>query len=255
MTFSMIIAWITVILAFLSASQFIIRISKVRSLKKLSHKLHIPVGTLMIVTGLFHGLFAGNMADTHLSEATVGTIFFSLNWGTICFFVSLLLALSYLFRKKLKKKWMTFHRILTICLLFLICIHIADVGVQLPARLLGQNTNSIEEETQIKNGINNSVSFSGATLKDGTYKGSAEGYKDTIEVSVNVEKGIVTSIDILKENDTPKFFNRTKKIIDEILDQQSLDVDAVSGATYSSMGIINAVNDALSSSVIDGELE
>ena len=36
---------------------------------------------------------------------------------------------------------------------------------------------------------------------------------------------------------------------------QSLEVDTVSGATYSSAGILNAVEQALESAVVDGELQ
>ena len=41
------------------------------------------------------------------------------------------------------------------------------------------------------------------------------------------------------------FFNRAKGVIDKIIAGQTLDVDVVSGATYSSNGIISAVKNAL----------
>ena len=46
---------------------------------------------------------------------------------------------------------------------------------------------------------------------------------------------------------------KSKDIINTILNKQSLEVDAVTGATYSSKGIINAVSDALSKAVVSGE--
>ncbi|MGN0333717.1 MAG: FMN-binding protein [Lachnospiraceae bacterium] len=150
---------------------------------------------------------------------------------------------------------MTVHRILTVCLIVCLVIHVADVGIQLPKRILTGNSDSDFNEEQIKEEVNDSTSFSGAQLKDGVYEGAAEGYKDTIKVSVTVENGEVTDIEILEENDTPEFFERAKKIVDDIISKQSLKVDAVSGATYSSVGIINAVNSALESAVVDGEME
>lgn len=209
----------------------------------------------MALVGLFHGLLAGNVAGTGGSEAHIGTVFFSFNWGTICFVISVLLGLSFLFRKVLKKSWMRIQRILTVCLLILVVVHIADVGIRLPSYVLDKENDSADEGAQVEDDINASLVFSGAQLKDGVYEGSAEGYKDTIKVSVTVEGGAVTDIEILEENDTPEFFERARGIIDDILSAQSLNVDAVSGATYSSVGILNAVNSALESAVIDGELE
>lgn len=81
------------------------------------------------------------------------------------------------------------------------------------------------------------------------------GYEGTITVSVTVENGVVAKIDILKNNDTPEYFEHARLITDQIIGQQSLDVDAISGATFSSAGIKNAVANALESAVTDGKLD
>ena len=107
-------------------------------------------------------------------------------------------------------------------------------------------------ETQNTDGL---VTFSGAALKDGTYEGSADGYHGTITVSAVVGKGAVTEISIVEENDTPQFFERAKEIIDTIMNRQSLEVEGITGATYSSKGIQNAVYHALQNAVISGELK
>ena len=99
------------------------------------------------------------------------------------------------------------------------------------------------------------VTFSGAQLKDGTYEGSAEGYKSTITVSVTVSGGKVTDISVVSEGDTDQFFSRAEAVLDDILGQQSLEVDTVTGATFSSAGLINAVSDALQSAVVSGTLQ
>ena len=83
-------------------------------------------------------------------------------------------------------------------------------------------------------------------VKDGTYKGSANGYGGKVTVNVTVSKKTMTAIDIVSApGETDSFFQRAKGVIDEMLTAQSTDVDVMSGATYSSNGIIGAVKNAL----------
>lgn len=82
-------------------------------------------------------------------------------------------------------------------------------------------------------------------LADGVYQGSAQGFRGKVTVSVQIQNKQITAIDILSASDDDAFFNRAKGVIDKIISSQSLDVDVVSGATYSSNGIIGAVKNAL----------
>lgn len=83
-------------------------------------------------------------------------------------------------------------------------------------------------------------------VKDGTYKGSANGYGGKVTVNVTVSKKTMTAIDVASApGETDSFFQRAKGVIDKMLTAQSTDVDVVSGATYSSNGIIGAVKNAL----------
>lgn len=83
-------------------------------------------------------------------------------------------------------------------------------------------------------------------VKDGTYKGSANGYGGKVTVNVTVSKKTMTAIDVVNApGETDSFFQRAKGVIDEMLTAQSTDVDVMSGATYSSNGIIGAVKNAL----------
>jgi len=85
---------------------------------------------------------------------------------------------------------------------------------------------------------------------DGVYTGSAAGYHGTTQVQVTVSGGTITDITVLSTGDDAEFFNRAKNtVISEILAAQSISVDAVSGATFSSNGIIGAVTDALASAL------
>lgn len=84
------------------------------------------------------------------------------------------------------------------------------------------------------------------TLQDGTFIGSAKGFGGTIRVSVTIKKGEIAAIEVLShERETPSFFEKALAIVDRILKKQSPNVDTVSGATYSSNGIREAVKNAL----------
>lgn len=108
------------------------------------------------------------------------------------------------------------------------------------------------EETEVENTEAVVVLDGAFDLADGTYEGSANGFSGKIKVSVVIKNQTIRSINILSNSDDEAFFNRAKEgVTASIIAKQSTDVDTVSGATYSSRGIINAVKDALSSS--DGE--
>ena len=108
------------------------------------------------------------------------------------------------------------------------------------------------EETEVENTEAAAVLDGAFDLADGTYEGSANGFSGKIKVSVVIKNQTIRSINILSNSDDAAFFNRAKEgVTASIIAKQSTDVDTVSGATYSSRGIINAVKDALSSS--DGE--
>lgn len=85
-----------------------------------------------------------------------------------------------------------------------------------------------------------------AVYQDGTYGGMGKGFGGDIEVSVIIENGTIAAIDIVSaEGEDEAYFQAGKEIIRTIIDEQSTDVDSVSGATFSSTGIKNAVSEAL----------
>ena len=90
-------------------------------------------------------------------------------------------------------------------------------------------------------------------LADGVYKGTGTGYAGNITVSVQIKDKQIVAIDILSTSDDAAFFNRAKAVIDRIIEGQTLDVDTVSGATFSSNGIISAVKNALTGEKDSGE--
>ena len=66
------------------------------------------------------------------------------------------------------------------------------------------------------------------------------------KVNVTVSGGKITNVEIVSYQDNQQYFSRAKaSVISEILSSQDVNVDAVSGATFSSHGIMEAVADAL----------
>ena len=105
------------------------------------------------------------------------------------------------------------------------------------------SANSSNGSSDSKGSDANSASGS---YKDGEYLGKASAYNGNVEVKVTISGGKMTAIDIVKtKDDEDYFFDAQKKVIPEILEKQSTDVDAVAGATTSSEGIAHAVEKAL----------
>jgi len=83
------------------------------------------------------------------------------------------------------------------------------------------------------------------------YTGEANGYNDIIKVKVGIEDGVITEVSIVDHDEDWDWYTAAKgPIIDAIIEKQSADVDVVSGATFTSTGIIEAVRKALE----EGEL-
>ncbi|MBE5994719.1 MAG: 4Fe-4S binding protein [Paenibacillaceae bacterium] len=81
---------------------------------------------------------------------------------------------------------------------------------------------------------------------DGTYTGTGQGFRGETKTSVTVENGNITDITVLSYEDDKSYFGRAvEKVTAEIINSQSTEVDAVSGATFSSNGIMESVANAL----------
>ncbi|EJT5933858.1 FMN-binding protein [Clostridium perfringens] len=87
-------------------------------------------------------------------------------------------------------------------------------------------------------------------FKDGEYIGEAKGFKGNVKVKVIIKNGTLVNVEIINHNDDDEFFNNAKRLIFKILKNQgTTGVDTVSGATYSSRGILNSVNEALNKAI------
>lgn len=108
----------------------------------------------------------------------------------------------------------------------------------------GEGKKTEQEESEDKQSFIEAGRFQ--NLTDGIYTGSADAFRGDVEVQVTVEKQKVTDISILSYCDTEEYFFRAAPaVIEQMKAEQSLNVDAVSGATYSSNGVIHAVANAL----------
>ena len=84
------------------------------------------------------------------------------------------------------------------------------------------------------------------TLTDGTYTGTGKGMHSNIAVTVTVEDGAITSVTVDSQDETPGVSDPAfEQIPAAIVAAGNTDVDAVAGATLTSNGIIEAVNNAL----------
>ena len=96
------------------------------------------------------------------------------------------------------------------------------------------------------------VDDSNQTWKDGTYYGSGTGFNGEVQVEVVIADGKISNISVVSHNDDSSFMSQAQGLIPNIISSQSTNVDAVSGATYSSRGIINAVRAALKQAAVNG---
>ena len=116
-------------------------------------------------------------------------------------------------------------------------------GYQPPVYAAQEQTDFVKEETT-KSEEQAQVAKGSFDLTDGVYKGTGTGYAGDITVAVQIKDKQIVAIDILSSSDDAAFFKRAQAVIDKIIEGQTLDVDTVSGATYSSRGIISAVKNA-----------
>jgi uncharacterized protein with FMN-binding domain len=122
-----------------------------------------------------------------------------------------------------------------------------------PASIVQNKTLSNKSETSVHPSITETAAAASPAAKepsrvyrDGTYQGEAVGFRPGLRVSIRIKDDKIMDVQIISSNDDRKFSQYPFQIIPgQIIARQSADVDAVSGATYTSIGIIDAVKDAL----------
>ncbi len=159
------------------------------------------------------------------------------------------------FREKIKEYLPMLSTVFVIvCVVISLHGYVAPVyAVQEPEKsLASDNDKAAEKETEIAETTETTEIEAAAgtfDLEDGIYEGSGTGFAGTVKVSVEIKNHTITAINILSTQDDEAFFTRARGVIDKIIAAQNVDVDVVSGATYSSKGIIHAVKNALTGEV------
>ena len=192
---------------------------KWKSLQRLSY---IFYGLLFIHISM---IFSISIAKGHLS-----TLF------DLSVYVIIYIAYLICRAKKYEKQ-----RVLCILFIVLIC------ALYIPIALVGFKGSKTQKENVTTSESAGTNASSDAAYKDGTYEGSATGYSGQMTVSVTVSCCKISEINIVDTGDDEEYLIDAKDVIPQIIEKQSTEVDAVSGATHSSKGIINAVAKALES--------
>lgn len=86
----------------------------------------------------------------------------------------------------------------------------------------------------------------GKRYEAGIWRGEARGYSGAIVVDVETDETSILNIEIVEESEDPFTGGEAlRELLDTVLVEDSTNVDAVSGATYSSDAFLSAVQEAL----------
>lgn len=248
--FNVLFAWIALILGVLLSVIWLIRLIQKKipkgsnkdfiiSINKYLRKKHINMGYIFLILSFFHGMF---------SSFSI----FSFNYGTITLILGVVISYTYIYRVNLGKLWIKYHRQFTILLIVSTLFHILEVGGFVGIdKVVNSIKSDLTQEKQVDFEDNNIINITTTKYKDGVYEGVGNGYRPNLKVQVTVKDGLINEILIVEHNEVGKrFYIPAFEIMpDNIIEKQTPQVDSVSGSTYSSKGIIEAVEDALSSAV------
>ena len=276
---NLVFAWICMIIAGIMSVIYFLRVMNkqkrrkwIAALNRALRQNHKSLGIILIILGLVHGIMS--------SDKAIG-----FNLGTLSWVFSILLGLSFLYRKRFKPQriWMTLHRFLTIAFVALIAVHVVNVGGFSIDDVLFSNNAYAAPHTAPSPTLANTTVYEStptATLAptveysqsdapeaiitptasaeptatptpskyiDGTYQGVADGFRPGLTVEVEIKNDVILSVEVISHNEVRERFwgYPVANIPLWIVEAQSTDVDTVSGATYTSRGIIAAVDNAL----------
>lgn len=280
-----IFAWIAVFIAVFLLAKYLLRRAlqcsegeRRKSLTKVNRYWkwpHIVFGFVLITIGLVHGL-----------SSTVKVL--SFNFGTVNWLVTVCFGLTWLFRNRLRSKWLRFHQVLAVLFLVTLVTHVINVGginvfrilaeineqtvyeatiPEYPQEVPEQSPGQEPEKTETGDGPNGGTtnknnftelelpyyfSFEGLELKDGVYVAEANGYSSGLKVQVTIEDNLIKQIKILQHHEIDsRYWKEAMEVIPgAIIEQQTLDVDAISGSSMTSVGIIRAVRKAVLEAIV-----
>lgn len=184
-------------------------------------KIHKPICTVAVICCVLHIVFVFPVLKTR-------SIYVLLTGIVLTIVMVLMILFCHIMKKKeLRLRW---HRILSATMLIMIVCHIVVYTIDFQ-----------EYQKKISNIQIDGIDAS--ELADGTYVGNCDVGYIYAQVEVTVQKGKITNIEIVEHRNERG--EPAEKIVDEIVKEQSTDVDAISGATNSSKVIKKAVEEAL----------
>lgn len=188
---------------------------------KIIMRVHKPVSAVFLIICVLHIIFVYPVLKTrHMLVPVTGIL--------IAGAAAVMIVLCHMVKDK--KLNLTIHRMLSLVMLCCVIGHIAIYFVDY------KNYQTRIHDIQIGD-----VTISG--IRDGKYMGSYDAGYIYAKVEVTVKDGQITDINILKHDNERGAL--AEKITDEVIAQQQVDVDAISGATNSSMVIKKAIENAL----------
>lgn len=179
-------------------------------------KLHKCIGILLVILVLFHIINTFSLWDKRNVLLLIS--------GMAAAF--LIILMCWRERNRGQKKHRMFAEILLLLLLLHIGLYFMDF---------------IRYKNAVKDLLIEQVEI--GKLEDGTYIGECDVGYIYARVKVAVEDGQITGIEILEHKQERG--KRAEKVTEQIVEQQTLQVDAVSGATNSSLVIRKAVENAV----------
>lgn len=83
------------------------------------------------------------------------------------------------------------------------------------------------------------------SLRPGIYEGTGQGFRGPIHVQAEVSPAGIVDITITEHGEGTSGAAAMEELLESVLEYGTTELDAVSGATFSSMGFLEAVDDAL----------
>jgi len=233
-------AWIALILAFLLVVIWGLRLvtkkKKIEFLQTINRSLrrhHKTIGYLLIATALIHGLFSGDKL-------------LSINWGTGGFIIDDMIA------GRITPPTPVPQQTEQITASLSDTQALEPLPTATPTNMPSSSPSTANSPTPIKvaaTPAQTQIAEPTASSKyiDGTYQGTGVGYGPGLVVEVVIENDLIISVTVIEHHEQKeKYWGKPVKVVPQcIIETQSTDVDTISGATRTSNGIIEAVNDAL----------
>ncbi|MFA7118174.1 MAG: FMN-binding protein [Sphaerochaetaceae bacterium] len=218
----MILGIVTAVLFLLCSIKFLTRRVSSKKIDHLALRLHPYVGFALLACAFLHGILALRLRYQRPVPMTI--------LGIVMFLGILVLSLSCILKGK---NWLSIHRAAVLAVLVCLIVHVA-LGIT--------SFNSYQKAVASLSAEDYDLDI--GRIADGTYEGQYDAGYIFAKVKVSVKEGKLTSLELLEhrnEHGAP-----AERIIPSILKEQSLEADAISGATNSSKVIKAAIVNALS---------